>query len=410
MRPADPAKAAERTVDVPLDVLRTLAAVLVVVSHVRALFFRDWDDVTHGMANAGFYALTHLGHAAVIVFFVLSGYWVGGTVVRQIGDGRFRWRSYLLRRLTRLWIVLVPALVLAWGAATLGLARFGTTEVYLGTPAYDGVTVPGMADHIGPGTGLGNVFFLQGIVVPEFGGDIPLWSLTYEFAYYLLLPLALCAVVAGRRPAVRVVCAVLAAAIAVGVGLPVLALFPAWLLGAAIAWQEPRLLAPFAGRRGRTVALRAAGPLATAAFLAVQVTLPRGGVAADLALGLATGVLLLGLRTVTVGDGAVGRVTRSVGAYANASYSLYLVHLPLLVLFSATLFRTADTRWAPSAWSIAAFAGISVAMLVVGHGFASLTEFHTDRLRRWVDAHLAVPAWAVRSRARGLLQPGQQTS
>lgn len=408
----DPPPSPKQAVDVPLDVLRTLAAVLVVVSHVRVLFFRDWADVPQGPVNAAFYAVTHLGHAAVLAFFVLSGYWVGGTVIRQFGAGRFRWRGYLLRRLTRLWIVLVPALAVAWAAATIGLARFGTTEVYLGAPSYDGVIVPGIGDQIGIGTGIGNLLFLQGIAVPEFGGNIPLWSLTYEFAYYLLLPLVLFAAVSAGRPAARVACALVALGVAALVGLPVLALFPAWLLGAAIAWRETRLLAPFTGHRWRTAGLRAAGAVLTAGALGWQVMLPRGGVAADLTLGLATGVLVLGLRTVTVGDGVVGRVSRLVGGYAKASYSLYLVHLPLLILFSASLIPVADARWTPTPASLAAFAGISVAMIVIGYGFAAVTEFHTDRLRRRLDAWIPTSVrltWASPSGSRPL-QAGEQTS
>ena len=65
-----------------------------------------------GWAGKTFYFLTGLGHQAVMVFFVLSGFLVGGHVYTAVAEGRWSWPDYLIKRLTRLWIVLLPALVL----------------------------------------------------------------------------------------------------------------------------------------------------------------------------------------------------------------------------------------------------------------------------------------------------------
>src|ERR1035441_502485 len=39
----------------------------------------------------------------------------------------------------------------------------------------------------------GNLFFLQSVVSPVFGSNGPLWSLSYEFWYYILFPVLMIA-------------------------------------------------------------------------------------------------------------------------------------------------------------------------------------------------------------------------
>ena len=58
------------------------------------------------------YVLTGAGHQAVIIFFVLSGYLISGSIYRMISACRWSWRKYLTHRLVQLWIVPFPALLL----------------------------------------------------------------------------------------------------------------------------------------------------------------------------------------------------------------------------------------------------------------------------------------------------------
>lgn len=74
-----------------LNLTRWVAAWFVVAEHLRALVFADF-----GVANASslwlpFYLLTGFGHEAVMIFFVISGYLVGGKVWDKYRQGRFRW-------------------------------------------------------------------------------------------------------------------------------------------------------------------------------------------------------------------------------------------------------------------------------------------------------------------------------
>lgn len=64
-----------------LDLMRYVAALLVVLGHFRADFFVNYDQLPasqHGGITQIIYVLTSLGHSSVLIFFVLSGYLVGG--------------------------------------------------------------------------------------------------------------------------------------------------------------------------------------------------------------------------------------------------------------------------------------------------------------------------------------------
>src|ERR1700722_6088811 len=95
-----------------LDALRGVAALLVCIDHWRYLLFIDYPQLTfHRKLLFLPYAMCTMGHQAVVVFFVLSGYLVGGHVLRARETGRWSWSVYLIQRGVRLWPVLVPAVV-----------------------------------------------------------------------------------------------------------------------------------------------------------------------------------------------------------------------------------------------------------------------------------------------------------
>ena len=72
-----------------------------------------------GLVGKAFYFVSNYGHTAVIVFFLLSGYFVGGSVLRQVEAGTWSWQRYLTERMSRLWIVLIPAFCASSGRANV---------------------------------------------------------------------------------------------------------------------------------------------------------------------------------------------------------------------------------------------------------------------------------------------------
>jgi len=95
---------------------------------------------------------------------------------------------------------------------------------------------------------LGNLFFLQNILVNCFGTNGPIWSLANEFWYYILFPLALIAVWRHARWAHRLVCVALFVAIAWFVRSTILVVFPIWIAGAALFKVAPPRFTPRIGR------------------------------------------------------------------------------------------------------------------------------------------------------------------
>lgn len=73
------------------------------------------------------------GYQAVMVFFVLSGYFISSSVLHSLENGTWSWREYLTKRLLRLWIVLIPALLLTYVWAKLQIHLFGGSDYFSGT-------------------------------------------------------------------------------------------------------------------------------------------------------------------------------------------------------------------------------------------------------------------------------------
>lgn len=158
-------------------------------------------------------------------FFVLSGYLITTSIRNMIRRQRWQWRHYIFQRLTRLWIVLLPALCLG--------AFWDKTGQWL-HPAYYLHPYRPASFRIW----LGNLFYLQMIFVRTFGHNDPLWSLSYEFWYYILFPLLLFfyLYLKNKQAKKSGLCLIGAAMIAATISKLMLLLFVPWLAGAALAY------------------------------------------------------------------------------------------------------------------------------------------------------------------------------
>jgi peptidoglycan/LPS O-acetylase OafA/YrhL len=344
MRPGQPAKPRELTERASswLDLLRGLAAIAVFVGHWRALGLVNYGDLAHRSLVVGaLYALSTLGHQAVMVFFVLSGYFVGGSVLRQVRAGTWSWRTYAVTRFTRLALVLWPSLLLCAALDYAGMHFFGRAGVYGGSPAYGTVIEGPVAGTLTPGIALGNALFVQGILVPTFGSNGALWSLSYELWYYVAFPLLVLAVAPGRAAAERATSAVLLAVVLAFVGGPIRVYFLIWLMGAGIAAVPPPTWLARVSRAGTVVLCL--GLVGAGLYLARA---PWPPTRSDLVMGVITATLV----ACIVADRRAGRPAGAFKAVASftsrTSYSLYLAHLPMLVLLTAA---THDGgRWQPT--------------------------------------------------------------
>ncbi len=106
-----------------------------------------------------------MGLEAVVLFFVLSGFLVGGKVLERIVNGSFDLKAYTLDRVSRIYIPLIPALIFTAVVNCLICGRpFSVLSL------------------------VGNLFGLQGVwsQIPAFAGNDPLWTLSYECWFYVL--------------------------------------------------------------------------------------------------------------------------------------------------------------------------------------------------------------------------------
>ena len=378
----------ETGASVALDAIRGAAALLVMFDHCHNLFFLQFGEALRGSSHPHLlyllYAFGSAGRQAVVIFFVLSGYLIGGSVFRALEQGRWSWKDYLTHRFVRLWLVLIPALVLC--------ACWDIGRLAVGGAHGAGLLELARAQGVTWKLFLSNVFFLQGVRTTTFGSDRVLWSLAAEFWYYMLFPLGLLAL-RKTRLGVRFSYAAGFLAVAFFVNRPLIGLFPVWLYGVALARVRP----PKAGRAMRWIGVAVYVPCL---FFFVVTPWPWHVFKMDYALGLVTTVFLWIVLSATARMNQRTAVAKASRGLAGASYSLYLVHYPFLAF--VTVLLGIEGRWAPTMGHLAAGAGLCAAALLYSFGVAACTEWHNDGVRRWVEGRLSGRTRVREAAAAGL--------
>jgi peptidoglycan/LPS O-acetylase OafA/YrhL len=373
--------AVDRRTQLPaFDLIRGLAATAVLVGHYRSLLFEDFPG-HGGFAIRAFYLLTGLGHQAVIVFFVLSGFFVGGSVLQQVNAAKWSWRRYLLRRLTRLYVVLLPALALTWLLDQLALTSSdaATRALYHGHGGSNALAFDVAARH-GADVLLGNLCFLQTFVVKPFGSNGPLWSLAYEFWYYLIFPCLWLAFDARRTRRVRLGYAAATLTGAWFIRGEALSLFLPWLLGAALAATAERA-------RSHALLVSRAWVLGSALLFGGSLLVSRVLQFAqqDLFVGLATAPLF-----ASIAAGALplrGTMLRLATSFGAASFSIYAFHFPIVAFAFAARSPAREPLVARAlAWAALELSCVFAALFALWWLF----ERHTETAYRTLSRRMRV--------------------
>ena len=309
----------------------------------------------------------------MMVFFVLSGFLVGGTVVSRAEAGQWSWSDYAVTRMTRLWIVLLPALLLTALWDNLGIAITGSSFYTGGLPAiYNSGPAPDPSQY-NVVSFFGNLAFLQTIVVPTFGSNGPLWSLANEFWYYVLFPLLFCVVATKAQIGVRLCSAAIALMICYVLPTGLLLYGLIWLLGVAAFALHRRVTLT---RSYRNLLLGLSG-----ALLAAVLTLSRTSTlgVGDFMIGAAFAAMLVPLSQMRRASSMVAKLSR---AGAEFSYTLYLVHFPIAAFLACYVLN--NRRLMPGYASAAIYVGMLALIVLYAYGVYFLFERNTRAARQAV--------------------------
>ncbi|MEO8559072.1 MAG: acyltransferase [Rhodospirillales bacterium] len=378
-----PPKAGAAAHSVHLDAMRGLAALAVVAFHVRLLFFVARSQIAPDLRSAAsdsFYLATGLGREAVLAFFVLSGFLIATSVHRDGLLSRRLIGRYAVARLSRLYVVLLPALALGVLWDLLGLHLFPAADIYHGMLA-NGLFRIDVAARLQPANVIATTAFLQAIVFPSPGSSEQFWSLAYEFWCYALFPLAYLAFAPASRPWLRISTSLAAAVIIYLVGTGVFVYFGCWLLGAAIALAPPAIQRIF--RRYSLVMVAAGVVCALLALFAIkQYGLRMPGSVFALAVSFALLVAGLANSRLLRPSELVWRCYAAAAQWlAQRSFSLYAIHVPLLVFLRAWC---GNTLWQPTETNMALWAVLVGGSLIYADLNWRLAERHTPVVRRWL--------------------------
>jgi peptidoglycan/LPS O-acetylase OafA/YrhL len=366
-----------RGLSIYLDLLRFVAALAVVVHHLR---------LTPG-GGMGTSVFTTWGHEAVVVFFVLSEF-----VVHHAATARDEtFLAFASSRISRIYSVIVPCIALTLLCDAVGLRV--APEVYQGIHIEDAQRDPLARIMM-------SLLLLNNTWVPiQMFSNLPYWSVCYEFWYYFLF--AACFYFEGRqRWTLLAVFAFLA-------GPRALVEFPIWLMGAwayrrsvdrtwSTWWTWLLFLQPIA-----VLAVYAHYDLGAWSFgvttsLIDAKWLDSGCayVLTDLWLGVSFALNLLAAKRLdSTFERILGRIGPLIQKGAARSFTLYLFHQPIMFLLAALMTRVGTGLWAD--WVV------NIGTILLPLSVASVVEGQRYRLKPIVRAKLVywVPILAVHGRS-----------
>lgn len=361
-REMHPRKAGERPF---LDAVRWASAAVVAVGHAITMILVPKAHASVGAQILN--VIADLRVPAVLLFFVLSGYLVGGGVLLR--SAAFDWRRYATARFARIYIVLLPAILLLCLLDGTGHLLDASSPVYTSSWRPTALGHQAINDHYHPINWFVTVFSVESVVAEPLGSGNAFWSLGYEWVFYFVFPL-LVLPFRNRRsllPPLVPIAGLLALLMLAGRGHDAF-YFSIWVAGA-----YARALVAYAD----IPAWIALGGLVVAI---VAVALPPSPLHILTGLGFAIYLSRFGNRE----RGLLPRYDRRL---ADFSYSLYVVHLPIMVFVTLLLNQSGIVPAQGLEATGTAAALISLLLIfsiVVGWFFGIVFEARTDEFRAWL--------------------------
>lgn len=329
-----------------LDHIRWIAALAVTASHLRVATFPD-ASAKLGLSLAAkiFYFATLFGNQAVIVFFVASGLLVGGSLLKLISaKNPFRGR-YVIDRASRLYVVLIPATIF-----TVVFAFCGLTTTCNNTDSWSTISL--------------NILLLQNIIAEPLCNNHPLWSLSSEAFFYAAAPIVLLAL-RDKTPAL-LACLVGVIIVCViswkgNVYSPAFG-FVIWTLG-VLPWF---------------IKINIQRYYAIMPFIVILLMKRVGFIDEHMASHFAIGICFVAFLSSNHGSLRETKMAKLGSTLAGFSYSLYLIHMPLLQAMASYM----HGRLNPSSTYAYVIFGAELSVIVlVSWCFGFFFERRTDSFR-----------------------------
>ncbi|MGJ0237006.1 acyltransferase family protein [Novosphingobium fluoreni] len=301
-----------KNLSIYLDALRLTAAVGVLLGHSSRYFMPQLGWVLGGHALA-----------SVATFFVLSGFVIRFVTREKELDGY----SYAVARFSRLYSVVPLAILVTIGADLVGTAH--APEIYAGKSYYNPEW--GGRELLSYFTLTNEVWFTHQVL----GSNEPFWSLGFEASYYLLFGCV--TFFTGRAKAIVTVLAALV------MGPKLLLFFALWYLG-VITYDL------VTAERTSTLRRRTGGAIFLVSIVAYPIFVKMFGAGTINAyhsdsvgqmltsfawffgVGLIASANLVGFAILSRGATLwPDRISKAIQWAAGASFTLYLVHQPLIL-------------------------------------------------------------------------------
>ncbi|HKR24231.1 MAG TPA: acyltransferase, partial [Allosphingosinicella sp.] len=324
--------------------------------------------------------------AAVMIFFVLSGYVIDATTSPRTTPA-----EYAAARLSRLYSVIVPALLLTFAFDHLGMT-FGPDLYFV--IGRDATFLKDITENLPTRYATNLLMVHEWWTVkaePNWpGSNLPFWSMSYEATYYLAFGIIL-----FLRGWTRIGLLLLLALVS---GPCILMLWPIWMAGVGL-WR----LRPYLSRHVALPAILAGLAIAVAFVLkkpqidALDATVPGylgDRLFADYVVGAATVLVVLGLSLISDRFDAIARpIARPVRLVADHTFELYLLHVPVAFCVAAiSPFPMGDPMRA-----VLVYGAVLIVVVAAARISTPLKIASRRRLRAWFQR--AAPARAVEAPA-----------
>jgi peptidoglycan/LPS O-acetylase OafA/YrhL len=350
-----------------LDVLRALAAFVVMVGHARWVLWEGYSEgylkhpEQYGMiGKIAVYGLSifRYGHEAVLLFFVLSGFVIHLRYARNLAanpDAGFDWWPFLVRRIRRIYPPFLFILLLTFILDRVGM-QMGWSIYQQQTPNEI------LNNNVHPNHGwinlFGNLLFWQNGQVTVWGSNGPLWSLKYEWWFYMLYPILFWVTRKSVYGALLLVLALFATGHFLGA---TSSFFLFSVFGYLLSWWLGALLADIYAGRFRLKFSWLAPFSLLIPFLLYKGAAIGNELLRDTCWALGFTALIAAcfwLQEI----GVYFRFLKRLKWLSECSYTLYIIHFPIFVFMNGMILSANGNRMPRSL--IWVFAGIAIVLVL----------------------------------------------